>query len=611
VGDQQRKRKTLTQPKLSTVFYFIAQAIRPFYGYLLGMLGIAVLAAADLSLRPYLLKVILNRLTSLAPSDAYAQLWLPALCYVAVSAFIQLAFRGHEWLSLNFKPNLKRHMGQLLTYCFMHHSHSFYQQHLTGRLVNQFNDVMHKVPNLIRLIIDAFFRHCLALLIAIYTVWQVDYKFALGLSLWVVLFILSALWLSPRSKALSDNAANAWSSVVGYIADLISNMMNVRLFNGQAIESHYIQPVIHASNISDKQRDRFFLLIHSVQAGSFVLFQSICLWWLIEGIQNATLTPGDFALILTINISLVDALWVLAKDVRDFAENLGSVAQGLRVIYQPMKLMIAAPKHKDLVVSQGRIEFQSVKFHYKSAQPLFKDLSFGIEPGEKVGLVGFSGSGKTTLVNLMLRIFEITAGKIYIDGQDIQQVSLNSLRDAIAMIPQDPSLFHRSILDNIGYGHPQASEAAIIQAAKQAHAHEFIMRMPEQYQSLAGERGVKLSGGQRQRVAMARAFLKNAPILILDEATSQLDSAVEALIQDSLYQLMAHKTTLVIAHRLSTLLEMDRILVFDQGKLVEAGSHRELIVQGGLYQKLWNAQVKGVLPEKRKALAKLVTHEPA
>jgi ATP-binding cassette subfamily B protein len=264
-----------------------------------------------------------------------------------------------------------------------------------------------------------------------------------------------------------------------------------------------------------------------------------------------------------------------------------------------------------LKCEHGKIQFKTVQFHYHGSQQvldtgiaadtavpdiLFQNKSITIAAGQKVGLVGYSGGGKSTFVNLILRFYDVTAGAILIDGQDIRTVTQDSLRANIAMIPQDPSLFHRSLLDNIRYGRINATDTEVIAAAKRAHAHEFIAKLPNGYNSLVGERGIKLSGGQRQRIAIARAILKNAPILILDEATSQLDSVTEKLIQESLWELMQHKTTIVIAHRLSTLLHMDRILVFDQGKIVADGTHNELLAQaGGLYQQLWQAQVGGFL----------------
>jgi ATP-binding cassette subfamily B protein len=261
--------------------------------------------------------------------------------------------------------------------------------------------------------------------------------------------------------------------------------------------------------------------------------------------------------------------------------------------------IVDKPNATILNCTHGKIRFDKIKFHYKGTAPLFQNKSIEIKAGQKVGLVGYSGGGKSTFVNLILRLYDITDGAILIDGQDIRDVTQDSLRTSIALIPQDPSLFHRSLMENIRYGRIDATDEEVILAAKKAHAHEFIEKLSQSYDSLVGERGVKLSGGQRQRIAIARAILKNAPILILDEATSQLDSVTESSIQESLWELMQNKTTLVIAHRLSTLLHMDRIIVFDKGVIVEDGTHAELLTNNGLYRTLWKAQVGGFLPDKK------------
>ena len=250
-----------------------------------------------------------------------------------------------------------------------------------------------------------------------------------------------------------------------------------------------------------------------------------------------------------------------------------------------------------LIIKKGAIIFEKVQFQYKETEPLFQDKSIGIPAGQKVGLVGFSGSGKSTFVNVLLRFYEVLSGRILIDGQDIREVTQHSLHSAIGLIPQEPTLFHRSIMENIRYGCPGATDKQVENAARRAHIHELITSLNQGYASLVGERGVKFSGGQRQRVAIARVILKNAPILILDEATSQLDSVTESAIRESLKELMVGKTTLVVAHRLSTLIDMDRILVFEKGRIVEEGNHQDLLRKEGLYKTLVDAQVGAFLPQ--------------
>ena len=310
-------------------------------------------------------------------------------------------------------------------------------------------------------------------------------------------------------------------------------------------------------------------------------------------------TIGDFALILTITMSIFQAMWHLANKIVDVYKNIGRCYQAMSLIEVKHEI-IDQDNAKNLVVKNGAIEFKNVTFSYKNSTPIFSNQNIKISAGSKVGLVGYSGSGKSTFVNLILRLYDIAAGDILIDNQSIKAVTQDSLRHNISMIPQDISLFHRSLMDNIKYGNVDASEEDIIKASKQAHCHEFISNLHKGYDTLVGERGIKLSGGQRQRIAIARAFLENAPILILDEATSSLDSVTERYIQDSLHLAIQNRTTIIIAHRLSTLLEMDRVLVFKDGEIIEDGSHDNLLAANGHYAKMWAMQSNGFLPNDEK-----------
>jgi ATP-binding cassette subfamily B multidrug efflux pump len=290
--------------------------------------------------------------------------------------------------------------------------------------------------------------------------------------------------------------------------------------------------------------------------------------------------------------------WIL-WEVATLFESIGTVQDGINTIAQPLTIT-DRPDARPLVVTRGEVCFENARFHYGRKTRVIEDFTLTIRPGEKIGLVGRSGAGKSTIVNLLLRFYDLEGGRILIDGQDISKVTQESLRRQIGMVTQDTSLLHRSIRDNIVYGRPEASEEAVIEAAKRAHAHDFIVELSDPqgrtgYDAHVGERGVKLSGGQRQRIAIARIFLKDAPILVLDEATSALDSEVEAAIQESLYELMAGKTVVAIAHRLSTIAAMDRLIVLDHGRIVEAGRHEELLRSGGLYAELWRRQSGGFL----------------
>ena len=313
---------------------------------------------------------------------------------------------------------------------------------------------------------------------------------------------------------------------------------------------------------------------------------------------DGLVTIGDFVLISSMTYHVTENIWFISEVIGQINEAIGKSKQSLKMLFTPIEIN-DKPDAKEVVVTKGEITFDKVNFQYNDNPAIFEDKSIIIPSGQKLGLVGYSGSGKSTFVNLILRLYDIQSGAILIDGQDIRDVSQKSLHQNIGMIPQDPSLFHRTLMDNIRYANINATDNEVIEASKKARAHNFILKLKLGYQSLVGERGTKLSGGQRQRIAIARAILKNAPILILDEATSALDSVTEGEIQDSLNELMHGKTVIVIAHRLSTLLHMDRILVFDNGKIVEDGSHVKLLEQNRIYKELWDAQSNGFLPQKK------------
>jgi len=307
---------------------------------------------------------------------------------------------------------------------------------------------------------------------------------------------------------------------------------------------------------------------------------------------------AEFVMAATTALLIINEARNLSRRFLDFFEYVGNVTNGVHTIIRPHEIVDlpgALPAH----ITRGAIELQHVNFAYEGGATVFRDLSVRIPPGQRVGLVGYSGSGKSTFVSLILRLYEPQSGRVLIDGTDVRQVTQESLHAHLGLIPQDPSLFHRSLMENIRYGRQEASDAEVIAAARKAHAHDFIQNVPGGYAALVGERGIKLSGGQRQRVAIARVVLKDAPILILDEATSSLDSVTERAIQETLSDLMRDRTVLVVAHRLSTIAHLDRILVFNDGRIVEDGSHAELLAAGGLYETLWTRQAGGFLPDSR------------
>lgn len=591
--------KTAQNTHQKQAFTYILKVSKPFYGYLMVALASSICLAGAVSLGPYLLKVILNQVSACPATATFTCAGLPAIGYLLVTVVDYSFVLFYQYIfDIQVIPQLRNSILTTFTDTLLNHSQRYYQNQFSGGLSNKVNDLADSIPDLLQLCIERFFNNICTLIIAIGTLWYIHFKFALITLVWTVLWIGFAYISSKKLRKLSANWSESASMLTGRIVDVLSNMLSVRLFSRQTHEKALLNNTVQDCRLAEQRLERMYVRIVAYHSFSFACMQVLSLYLLILGRRAGTITVGDFVLILGINTALSNSFWGLVKNLSQFSKYTGRILQALKTI-----LVLAEiedlPNASPLKVSKGTISFEAVSFDYQgpTQDALFNQQSIVIESGQKVGLVGYSGGGKSTFINLILRLYDITSGRILIDGQDIRSVTQESLRLAIGMIPQEPLLFHRSLMENIRYADFEASDEAVIQATKRAHAHDFILQQPEGYDSLVGERGVKLSGGQRQRVSIARAILKDAPILIMDEATSQLDSITEQHIQDSLWHLMQGKTTLVVAHRLSTLLHMDRILVFDAGSIVEDGTHASLLAQEGLYSKLWSSQVGGFIAE--------------
>lgn len=414
---------------------------------------------------------------------------------------------------------------------------------------------------------------------------------------WAIIFVLVNLTLTRRRIPFSKARAAADTQVTGYLADSVSNVSAIKTFAAEKYEAKQF-----AVQSRHRAHQGYLYWIRSIKndgvfAAMMLALQLLVLVVSIVAVQHNAIQVGTLVLAQVYITQMIANLWGLSGLTKNVEQSLSDAAEMTEILSTPANVT-DAPAAKPLHIKQPDIVFDSVTFtHAENRDRLFENLSFQIKPGEKVGLVGASGGGKTTVTKLLLRFMDIQDGTISIDGQDIAKVTQESLRAAIAYVPQEPILFHRSLAENISYGNSQATLAQIKKAARLAHADEFIEKLPNGYETMVGERGVKLSGGQRQRVAIARAMIKDAPILVLDEATSALDSESEVLIQDALWKLMEGRTAIVIAHRLSTIQKMDRIIVMDEGKIVEQGTHKELIKHGGIYSELWNHQTGGFIED--------------
>lgn len=485
----------------------------------------------------------------------------------------------------------------------LNQSYAFFQHEFSGRIAAKVMQTALSVRETVLKLLDVILFVIIYLATTLLLVVNADPYLCLPIIAWLILYIGILMYFVPRLKRVSTLQADARALMTGRIADSYTNILTLKLFSQSQRESAYARAGMEEfmATVYPQMRLATGLNFSVWTINMLMVFATGALGlaiWLQGGIG-----PGAIAIVMSLAIRMTGMSHWIMWEVNALFENMGTVQDGINTISRPQRVT-DAPDAKELSVTQGAIDFNRVIFSYHPEQSeslrIFSGLNLHIAAGEKVGIVGRSGAGKSTFVNLLLRFYDTQQGNITIDGQDIRTVTQDSLRTNIAMVTQDTSLLHRSVRDNILFGRPDASDAQMVAAAKQAQAHEFILGLRDikgrtGYDAHVGERGVTLSGGQRQRIAIARVLLKNAPILVLDEATSALDSEVEAGIQQSLYQLMEGKTVIAIAHRLSTIAAMDRLIVFDKGQIVEQGSHAKLIANNQLYAQLWNHQSGGFL----------------
>ncbi|MEQ9116522.1 MAG: ABC transporter ATP-binding protein [Rickettsiales bacterium] len=545
-----------------------------------------------------LIKIVIDLLSKTNNfSEPSSVIIAASLIVVNFIVFDNFTWRGITYIRSRYIPIvLNQIIATMLNYIHQK-PHKFFQDNLSGKISKQITNLVDGIENIITSIAGNFLRGSSLLIASIVASYFVHPVFCLILVIWFIFFGFASYFMSRKIVSLADKQAYEESKVVGELVDSVSNQQNVRLFATRKYEVRRMHLFLKNHKVAYKNTYFYNIIMNAVQGALISIMIALSCFSLIHLYSKHLITIGDFALILGLAMETGHMMWFTMSQVDEFNKALGRCKRSLFELITPIEIQ-DLPNAKSMQCTKGQIIFNNVEFFYDKSTPLFQNKNVEIKSGEKIGLVGYSGGGKSTFISLMLRFYDVTKGTITIDGQDISRITQDSLRAHIALIPQDPVLFHRSLIENIRYGKITASDEDVIKAAKKAHAHEFIIKLPHGYNSLVGERGVKLSGGQRQRIAIARAFLKNSPILILDEATSQIDSVTENLIQESLNKLMKNKTTIVIAHRLSTLLHMDRILVFDKGRIVEDNTHKELLKNGKLYKKLWAAQIGGFLRDK-------------
>ncbi len=491
-----------------------------------------------------------------------------------------------------FQTNVMSDLQQSSFDYLLGHSYKFYSDNFTGSLVRKVGRISRSFE---RLADELQFSFIPVIVIITSSVIGLSFRFpfiALIFFIWFALFILGNYWAALWKMKIDIKRVAVDSEATGLLADALTNNLNIKLFNGVRQEQERystIQTKWKKLQMKGWNRGE---VVFAVQHFFMLFFNFGLIIWGLHLWSQGVLTVGDLVLIDGYLAAVSSRLWQIGRSFRNVFEGVADAGEMVEILELPYEVQ-DKPKAKKLSVKLGHIEFNKVSFYFQSTRAVLKDFNLDIKPHEKIALVGASGAGKTTITKLLFRFHDIAGGQILIDGQNIADVTQDSLRGNIALVPQEPILFHRTLMDNIRYGRKDATDAEVISAAKKARCHDFIKQTSEGYQTYVGERGIKLSGGERQRVAIARAILKDAPILVLDEATSSLDSESEQLIQAALAELMKDKTTIVIAHRLSTIMMMDRIIVMEGGTVVDTGTHQQLLSKKGIYKKLWNIQAGG------------------
>lgn len=558
--------------------------------------GVMLLAPLVSSFYPfaynYAIKLFLDTM-ALQGSLTYQSLFLPISIFIAAHIILEIAWRTSNIAEWKAEPYVRRSI-ILQSYDYVqHHSYLFFQDNFTGSLSSKLKGILDGYDKFWAEMHHGLMIRVLKSIVNLPALFFISAPLGSFVFIWGAIYVSLMYKLSLRLNQLSFVETESRHFLFGQIADKITNIISLFSFASRKRELQSLDKQVSEDFIPKQMRVyRYDFKIQVIAGTLYLIMFGFILFYMVHLKMMGSISIGDFAFVFGISLVVAEDIWHATISLQEFSRAMGDLKSALSILNIPQG-SLDRPNARPLVVKEPTIEFRDVRFGYTDKNLVFKNLNLTIQAGEKIGIVGHSGAGKSSLVNLLLRYFKNKSGEILIDGQNIQHVTQDSLREHIAVIPQDTMLFHRTLMENIRYGKPTATDEQVIEACKEAHIHDFIMELPEKYQAYVGERGIKLSGGQRQRVAIARAILKDAPILVLDEATSSLDSQTEKFIQDSLNLLIKdkRKTVIAIAHRLSTLKHMDRVIVLDKGMIREEGAHDQLIHnEQSLYKKLWELQ---------------------
>ncbi|ARB91413.1 ABC transporter ATP-binding protein [Legionella longbeachae] len=580
-----------------SAWHFVWQVIKPYRWWYVLMLQAPVLTAFYIFANNYSFKLIVDAFSN-ETIISYHQLLFPILLFIIAQITLDIVWRISDFAEWKAEPYARQRLLASAYNYVQYHSYSYFQNTPSGTVISKLKGLLDGYDNVFANIHHIVGKHFFVVIVSVFVLLVVNLSVFCFMLAWCVLVMAIMLPMAFKLNQLSNKTAESKHQVIGALSDNITNIFSLFYFAKRRFEHQRVRQLMSddfvPSQIALYRYDFKFNMIGSV----LYWFMLITVYlFMIYLRTHGEISTGDFLFVMLTAITISFDLWTLMSSLCTFLKEIGDFKSSFNILSMPHESVDEAHA-QDFQISAGKIDFHQLSFVYNEGKPVFANLNLRIKPGEKIGLVGHSGAGKSTLISLLLKNFKPTSGQILIDDKPISSITSDSLRQQIALIPQDIMLFHRTIGENIGYAKDNATLQDIKKAAAMANMDDFIESLPEKYNTLVGERGVKLSGGQRQRIAIARAFLKNASIVILDEATSSLDSISEQEIQQSINDMLDQNkaTVIAIAHRLSTIRHMDRIVVMEDGKIIEEGSFDELVNnQNSYFKKLWDSQVNGMV----------------
>jgi len=579
-----------------TIRGFFWKVLKPYKWWLALMFQAPIIGAFFVPTNNYALKLIVDQISS-NQNFSLEQIIFPVALFCGASILLEIAWRIANYADYKSQPKIEAEIINCSYAMLLLHQFQFFQNNLSGKVASKISALRDGYVGISDIVRFRLIWQVFGISITLVLLFSVHLKLAWGVVLWLIVFMPIMFLTKKRGLVYSEKSTAQKQKISGLINDGISNISNVLFFKARNFEQNLIKNANADFIKCEKKRLKFMFFNHFVMGFIYSALSISILFLLINLKTKNQISTGDFVMVMGLMFFLIETSWGLLNELDNLISEYGKLKESFSIFKQNQQVFDSVDA-KELLIDKPAIDFKNLTYNHVQSNSVFDDFNLSIKAGEKIGLVGHSGAGKSTLINLLLKIFNPDFGEILVDGKNISNVTFDSLRANIALIPQDSMLFHRTMFDNIAYGKLNCSKEEVILAAKKAYIDDFIMSLPDGYDTLVGERGIKLSGGQRQRIAIARAILKNAPILILDEATSSLDSETEMQIQQSINQMLesSNATVIAIAHRLSTIKHMDRIVVLDKGKIVEDGNFSQLMSkENGKFKELWNHQLGGMI----------------